>query len=82
MCGCTLTLAEVATHGSTVVLHAAGIVGGLSSADMMSMMMVSLVFYSQVKSASSTLRALMFSQQMIKFSEGNTVTQLVSDPGV
>ena len=74
-------MAEVATHGSTVVLHAAGIVGGLSSADMMSMMM-SLVFDSQVKSASSTLRALMSSQQMIKFSEGNTVTQLVSDPVV
>ena len=45
-------MAEVATHGSTVVLHAAGIVGGLSSADMMSMM-ISLVFESQVKSASS-----------------------------
>ena len=44
-------MAEVATHGSTVVLHAAGIVGGLSSADMMSM--ISLVFNSQVKSASS-----------------------------
>ena len=40
-------MAEVETQGSTVVLHADGMVGGLSRADMLQ----SLVSNSQVKSA-------------------------------